>query len=267
MSDSPMHSGSSLQDLLDDRLDPTQRAEVEAHVAQCLACRRELAALRWVREVALGQLPTSPLPVDLPQRIVTALDAADHEAAVGSAARPTTWKRRAYLGAALAAAALLLLLLRPRRARSVAVAAARDFADYQSGRLQLEHRSGDPASIEAFFRTRGIRFPTRVFDLGMMEYQLVGGLVTRLGGSASALFAYRGPAGVDLLCQMYEGRLTELPPPDEVRENRRIPFQIYRLGATTLVFWQEGAVVCVLVSDGDPEAVVQLAFAKADIAG
>jgi hypothetical protein len=31
----------------------------------------------------------------------------------------------------------------------------------------------------------------------------------------------------------------------------------------TLVFWQEGAVTCVLASDIDPEELAQLAFAKA----
>ena len=34
-------------------------------------------------------------------------------------------------------------------------------------------------------------------------------------------------------------------------------------GGLTAVFWQEGAVVCVLVSDIETEEVVQLAFAKA----
>jgi hypothetical protein len=30
----------------------------------------------------------------------------------------------------------------------------------------------------------------------------------------------------------------------------------------TLVFWQEGAVVCVLASEGNTDEVVQLAYAK-----
>jgi len=34
-----------------------------------------------------------------------------------------------------------------------------------------------------------------------------------------------------------------------------------------VVFWSEGDVVCVLVGDGPPEAVVSLAFAKAMKAG
>src|SRR2546427_8450755 len=40
----------------------------------------------------------------------------------------------------------------------------------------------------------------------------------RSRGRPSALFAYRGPEGRDLVCQMYEGRLEELPRSDDVRE-------------------------------------------------
>jgi hypothetical protein len=40
-------------------------------------------------------------------------------------------------------------------------------------------------------------------------------------------------------------------------------FQIYRVGELTLVFWQEGTMVCVLASDAKSEAVIQLAYAKA----
>lgn len=48
-----------------------------------------------------------------------------------------------------------------------------------------------------------------------------------------------------------------------VREHNGIAFQVYREGDLTLVFWQEGDVVCVLTSAAPAEDVVQLAFAKA----
>jgi hypothetical protein len=62
---------------------------------------------------------------------------------------------------------------------------------------------------------------------------------------------------------MYEGRLASLPQPDEVRDHGGIRFQVYRKGKLTLVFWQEGAVVCVLASDAESDDVIQLAYAKA----
>jgi hypothetical protein len=62
---------------------------------------------------------------------------------------------------------------------------------------------------------------------------------------------------------MYEGWLGDLPRTDDVREHNGIIFQVYRTSGLTLVFWQEGAVVCVLASDAESEAVIQLAYAKA----
>jgi hypothetical protein len=48
-----------------------------------------------------------------------------------------------------------------------------------------------------------------------------------------------------------------------VCENKGIGFHICQKDGLSAVFWQEGAIVCVLISDVEPEAVVQLAFAKA----
>ena len=39
--------------------------------------------------------------------------------------------------------------------------------------------------------------------------------------------------------------------------------RFYEREGLTTVFWQEGPVVCVLVSDTDAETVIQLAFDKA----
>jgi hypothetical protein len=38
---------------------------------------------------------------------------------------------------------------------------------------------------------------------------------------------------------------------------------MYREGDVTVVFWQEGSVVCVLAANGDAGAAIKLAYAKA----
>ena len=263
MTDNASHLGATLQEFLDGRLDGPRQAEVRAHLAVCPHCRSELEALRWVRNVALKQLPSEEVPSGLAARIASALDAA--EGGTGGATNRTIrrrWRSWAGAGALLAAAAVALLLLLPSRG-DVVNAVARDYAQYSGGRLELGLRSSDGAAVESLFVRGGIAFRTRVFDLGMMQYRLVGGRIHRLRGRPSALFAYRGPEGRDLVCQMYEGRLAELPRSDDVREHNGITFQVYRAGRLTLVFWQEGAVVCVLASDAESETVIQLAYAKA----
>ncbi len=142
-------------------------------------------------------------------------------------------------------------------------AVARDFRDYQHQNLPLELNTGDVKQMETFFATHGVAFNTRVFDLGMMNYQLAGGRVQRFRGQLAALFVYRGPANQILHCRMFAGRVADLPAEAIERENKGIKFHVYQTGGLTMVFWQEGTVVCVLGSDIPSEEVVQLAFAKA----
>jgi len=263
MTDATNHLGTTLQDFLDGRLAAARRSEVEAHLDACPQCRRQLEALRWIRDVALKQLPGEDVPPALAGRVAAALDAAFERSRPAASLRiGRRWPKWAAAGALLAAVALALLVVALPRA-NFADAVARDFTEYSGGRLALDVRSSDGAAVESLFASGGIGFPARVFDLGMMQYRLAGGRIHRLRDRPSALFAYRGPAGRDLVCQMYEGRLGDLPRPDEVRQHNGITFQVYRARGLTLVFWQEGAVVCVLASDAESEAVIQLAYAKA----
>lgn len=143
------------------------------------------------------------------------------------------------------------------------LAVARDYRKYKAGRLPLMLRTEDVKEMEKFFSEEGIPYQTRVFDLGMMSYRLLGGRVHKLATRKSAFFVYRGKNDAILVCQMYPGQVTELPAGAVLRENKGIRFYTYRLKGLTLTFWQEGAVTCVLASNIDPEELVQLAFAKA----
>ena len=62
---------------------------------------------------------------------------------------------------------------------------------------------------------------------------------------------------------MYPGAISELPADTTLRENNGIKFQVYQRSGVTMVFWQEGEIVCALSSDIASENVIQLAFAKA----
>src|ERR671918_482648 len=131
------HLGSALQDFLDGRLDPARQAEVQAHLEACPQCRGELEALRWVRDIALKQLPGEEFPPALAERVATALDAADQRAR--PAASPILgrrWRRWAAAGA-LVTAALVLLLSRPPSS-DLTDAVANDFTAYSSGALDLD---------------------------------------------------------------------------------------------------------------------------------
>lgn len=140
---------------------------------------------------------------------------------------------------------------------------ARDYREYKTEKIRLTFMTEDVKEMEKFFSDEHIPFETRVFDLGMMNYRLLGGRVHRLDTRKSAFFVYRGEGNAILVCQMYLGAVRELPAGAVLRENKGIHFYIYRKKDLTVAFWQEGAVTCVLASEIESEQLIQLAFAKA----
>jgi len=252
------HYQDELQDLLDGRLDPEQQRQVRAHLESCPECNREFEALAWVKGLSAGA-GDADLPPGLEESIRGALDAEER--------RPRS-SRRTFLAVAAGlllsvGGALWLWLIRRRPGDELPAAVARDYRLLQSGDLPLEIQTASAAQVETFFRERGVTFRTRVLDLAMMNYRIQGGRVHRIDGQPSVLFVYRGEGGKVLVCQMYPGLLAQLPDADEVRTHRGFRFQIYRAQSITLVFWQEGDVVCVLAGDFGREEVVGLAFEKA----
>jgi len=261
----PKHFKDEIQDLLDNRLDAAARAEVERHLETCDECRRQFEALRWTREVAAKRFAPVEAPAELREKISRALRS-EERPRHARIVRPHF--RRPKLAAALGVAAILLIAIglvvvftaKPRNPLEIA---ARDFRDYKTQKLPLELKTDDGKQMETFFAAHGVWFNTRVFDLGMMNYRLIGGRVQRVRDEPRALFVYQGPADQILVCQMYAGTVAALPAGAVERENKGIRFYIYEKKDLTMVFWQEGTVVCVLTSDIGAEQVIQLAFAKA----
>ena len=141
-------------------------------------------------------------------------------------------------------------------------AAIEGFRLHREGQLPHAIVTSDEGVLERFFQ-RQLTFPARVIDLRMMEYTLAGGRVHELQGRPSALYAYRGPGGRVVLCQMLPGTLEELPPADGTHEERGFTFRVYERGDLTAVFWLEGEVLCVLVSDLPAPDLLALAREKA----
>ena len=266
----PRHFKEELQDLVDNRPATGLRAEVERHLETCVECQRELDALRWTKQFAGRFFPVTQAPTELREMILRELRPPSQlaDTAPASAPAPHWWNYRPGLRPYFATAATVLviaiaaLLLWPGSPRLPEVV-ARDFRAFQTQKLALELSTGDVKQMEAYFTQRGLTFNTRVFDLAMMNYRLEGGRVEPSRRQPRAQFIYRGPANQSLLCQMFVGRVAELPTGAVLRENKGIQFHVYETNGLTAIFWQEGAVVCALISDIPKEEVIQLAFAKA----
>jgi anti-sigma factor RsiW len=251
------HLEEALLDLLDGRLDAPGRAAADAHLAECAACRD----LRERLDAARGAVRATRVEREPPPGLAGAVRAAlDREDARRG---HRIWPVAAGLAAALLAAAAVLLLRPGGGALLPAAEAARDHEALTRGSLVLEVRLADAAELERFFAARGPGFPVRVLDLAMMGFTLEGGRVERFGGGPGVLYVYRNARGDRLVCRMYPGRVEDLPPTPDVREHGGFRFHVFREGDRTVVFWQEGQVVCVLTGALPPEQVVALAFEKA----
>lgn len=248
--DRAMHLDDTLDALLDGRLAPADRLAAEQHLAGCEQCRRLHDTLVATRQLLRAAADAEPTPAHLAGSVRSLLAAAPVEAPRRS------WRRRlAVAAAAIVLLALALWLRSDDPADRVAELVA----------LQRAHQpavvSSDVATLEAALAAE-LPFRPRVLDLAMMELRLVGGGTADIGGVRAAWMAYDGPAG-RLVCVMYPGRLDELPDTPDVRRRDDFVFRVYHRDDLTVVAWQEGSLVCVLVGGGDPEAVVALAMGKA----
>jgi anti-sigma factor RsiW len=250
------HFDLELQDLLDGRLGPEEETRVLAHVRECERCRGVLEDLRRGRELARG-LEAIAVPRELRDRLIVALDGA-----IPSEAR-SPLSRRAFLAASgVAAAAAIAGVVYRFRTRDWPQEAIDTFHEYQSGSRPLDIVEAKPSDLETFFGAR-LPFHTKVFDLGMMSYRLLGGRIERVGGRPAAMYVYNGPEQRRLLCEMFTGSVADLPRPSERRERGGVTLFIYQRSPYTAVFWAEADILCVLVSDMNAEDTIALAFAKA----
>lgn len=263
------HPHEELQDLLDGRASGAVAERIRVHLDACEVCRAEWARLERARNAAALLQVEREVPDALATAIRQALDAEDARAQTAAAPPVAAPAQGGWRWWAMAAAALVFFVYWATGGGepSVPQLAARDFdAVVTTAALPLERRSNDASDLQAFFAdpagsTAGLR--VRVIDLGMMGFALEGARRHAIGDTPSALYVYRGPQDARIMCQMFEGQLDALPPTSDVREHNGFRFQVYREGELSIVFWQEGDIVCVLVSRLPVEDLVQLAFAKA----
>lgn len=255
--DHATHDLDELSEALDGRLPETRHEGVRERLRACPECHAAYEAMAWARTQARGQPAVAP-PSGLEEGIRSAL--------IPRAARSSSARRTLGLGlaAALVAGLASLLARLGSGPAPLPAAAAGEFRERTAGRVPLDLESGEAPRLEAWFASASLGFSPRVLDLGMMGYLLRGGAVRELAGHRVAVSVYRETAtGRDVLCLMLRGGLAELPVPEATREHAGFRFQVYGGEGVTLVFWPEGDVLCALVGGGDPEALVQLAFAKA----
>jgi hypothetical protein len=252
------HFKEELQDLLSDQLDSAKKAAVEEHLKSCSECHQEFESLRLTRQVLVNHLQASKIPSDLQTKIRKALDQKES----ASKEPAPSWKSLLPYAAVLVLLVFALFYFFTQPA-DLASQVAKDYQQLKTGSMPLQLQTNDVQRLEQFYTDQGMPFHVTVYDFKMMKYELVGGSIHELKDRKAAVYVYRGENNQFLICEMYFGTLTELPEHAELREHEKKRFHIYKRKGLTAVFWPEEKVICVLVSDIDPEEVIQLAFAKA----
>ncbi len=252
------HWSEWIDDLVSGELPDDRQRELEHHLSSCEACRAELDALRALRGATRGLAEAVAPPAGLEDQVRATLDGASR-VSPGPVGSRGVWLA---VAAAVVIAVAATVWFGAPTSEDLPGAAVRSYRLHSAGQLPLAIKTVDEGVLERFFE-RQLDFPARVIDLRMMEYGLVGGRVHELLARPSALYAYRGPDGRVLLCQMLLGTLEELPPADETHEERGFTFRVYRREGLTAVFWLEGQVLCILVSDMPAPELLALAREKA----
>jgi anti-sigma factor RsiW len=251
-----------LENLIDGRLDDARRAHLESHLQTCAECRNAWQALASIKAAVRATRVEHEAPSDLATQVRAALDREDR----AEASRIPLLRRRhagRFAAFATAAAAIVaIVLLSIPRGTDLPSSAAHDWKRWTSGRLHLEVRSASPQAISRFFGDRGVSFPVPAEMIALPGYRLLGARVHFLAGRRSTFSVHRGRNNETVVCQMYEGLVGDLPAGGRVVESGGARVLVFRASDLTQVFWQDGPVVCVLVSDAAPEEIVRIALAK-----
>ena len=235
------------------------------------ALATELALLDAARGAARGAAPIAArehlaathAPPGLETRVRAALDREDEVREAFDARGRRRLPRAVWAAGWVLSVALAVVLIFAWTIVDAPAESARDFRALSRGQLALSLKTGDPARLQRRLAEEGLGFPPHVLDLEALGWQLAGGRVHRFARRSSALIAYEDSRGRWLVSQVFAGKVDELPDGAERRTREGVEFLVYERDGVTSVFWQEGAVVCVLASDLPRVEVVQLAFAGA----
>jgi len=247
---------------LDGELLGEDRADFEAHVQSCAACRASLEQERAVVRAVQASLPLYQAPAALRERVAElARRPADAQAPPAGGRR---YGRVRLGGVALAAAALLalafggVLLLRGPRAASpsrpagaFASLAVDTHLRHARGQLPLEVRSELPAEVSGFFDGRvPFHLTLPAYPVGPGErkpYRLVGGRLVAFQDDYAAYVAYQMEERPISLLVTSSERVK--PEGGEAVVQGGLTFHIESVSGLKVITWTDKGLTYALASD------------------
>ena len=212
--------GAFVDAYIDEEFDHSDRADFEAHLSYCDACRREveyqIAFTQHFKQVMRSS--QTPTPQHLKQDILTMLKSQQVEPSAMSEPKAANARRGQYkrflIAAAPVAATLSLVLLLPAftiaPASSASAPIARQAVDWHHGDYPLEVQGEDAALISEWFSDK-VSFPVRVPHFSGTEAKLLGGRLAQIEDRRAALVMYELKDGSRMSVMMFDGTGLEVP--------------------------------------------------------
>jgi anti-sigma factor RsiW len=255
---------------IDNELDATERAAIDAHLKNCLDCvqalERESALKRRVQLMARQMTAPPGLHRKLEEK----------SASNTTAARPLSWRRWfgefAFTPLKGAFAAVILLAIAGSflytrwsgdKENSVALAALDTHASILSGKTTLLRAVNLPAMRRELAHAVGNRFKPVVLDLSLSKLYPIAGFVQTIEGRDLLVTVYQGD-GPTITCFTFLGSETDAPTDAEqfFDAEMGIKFYTFTRGDLTGVLHREGDVLCLLVSKMAPAELLALLRGK-----
>jgi len=222
---------------VDDELAPLERDSVQAHLAQCPDCARQMAELtRWVASVQTTA-PRFAVPGDLKVLL------RDMDAPV--AAKPWRQWFAPLASAAMLALALVLYIHTPSTAPDLVDEAVSSHVRSLMGQHLNDVVSSDRHTVKPWF-TGKLDFSPPVTDFAAQGFPLLGGRLDYLQHQTAAALTYgHGQHTINLF-------VMPSPQPDSAR-------QALSSRGFNLVTWRQNHMQFIVVSDVEPAELQHLA--------
>ena len=255
--------------LVDQELPDPERFSLEAHLIDCVGCRRTLEDERVLKQAVQEAGERIYAPGELRRRILS--DRRIFPTETPSMRRWYDYLRPLPISASVAALVLVLLAIAfptfvylRSGSEPIAVAALETYDGFVRGEIPVRRTESAQEIVDQLTRTVGGRFHPMGYDLTALGLRPVAGLVREFDGRKVLVAIYQGQ-GRTLFCYTFLGSEVDVPPNAAkfFDAGKKMNFYAFSRGGINAVLHREGQVICILVAEMPMQELLALAKSKA----